>query len=114
MKQNLRIRQHYGRVQFVLDGKLVCEMPWQSALETCGALRSAAKTAEEWDKAERVAADQALLIRAGAPIGLTNHPAIRDEAAKVAAWDRDLRRYLPGGVKSQEHVGTPTVTRHEK
>ena len=79
------------------------------ALELAEALRTQAKRAEEWEKASQIAADQAVLLRAGIPIGLTSHPVIQAEAAKIAAWDRDLRRYLPGGVRSQSVVGAPSI-----
>jgi hypothetical protein len=106
------VRQDYDRVQLVVDGKLIADMPWQKALALADAIRAQAKRAEEWANAEAIAMDHAILLRAGFPIGLTNHPTIQAEAAKIAAWDSDLRRYMPGGIKSQEQVGTPAIIQH--
>lgn len=103
------VRQSGTRVTLVLDGAWIGDLPWQAALDLAEALRTQAKRAEEWDKASKIAADQAVLLRAGIPLGLTSHPTIQAEAAKLAAWDRDLRRYLPGGVRSQAAVGTPSI-----
>ena len=108
----IRIKQHYGRVLLLADGKLFADMPWQAADDLARALRSVARTAEEWDQAERIALDQALLLRTGAPIGFTDNPRILAEAEKQAAHDRDLRRYLPGGIKSQAAMGRPAVIQH--
>lgn len=109
----LRFRQHYTGVQIIRDGKLVVEMPWDAALRAAAALRHVGQRAEEWASAERIASDQALMIRAGAPIGLSNNPRIIAEATKQAQHDRDLRRYLPGGIKSKSIVGVPTIIQHE-
>jgi hypothetical protein len=46
------------------------------------------------------------------PFGLTDNPVAQAEVAKEAAWNRELRRALPGGVRSSEVVGTPTVIRN--
>lgn len=67
---------------------------------------------EEIEQAGRIARDSAILYRAGAPFGLSNDPAILDEAKKAAAWDSELRRCMPGGVKSEEAFGTPALIRH--
>jgi hypothetical protein len=73
------------------------------------ALYQCSLIAEEHAKAERIALDTAILYRSGAPFGLSNHPAIVDEAKKEAAWNTELRRAMPGGVKSAEAFGTPAV-----
>lgn len=82
------------------------------------ALLSRAQAAAEFNEAQRLAEDQALILRLdGLPvgggarlrIGLTDHPRILDEAAKLAATDETLRRFLPGGVKAQMHFPLPGV-----
>lgn len=60
--------------------------------------------------AEQIALDSALLLRAGVPLGLTNNPKILDMARVEAVSNRDLRRAMPGGVKSAEQVGAPSVS----
>lgn len=111
MSHKTIISQDGTRVAIMVDGSYLGALPWQAALELARAIITQAKRAEEWDKALSIAQDQALLLRAGVPIGLTDHPAIQAEAEKLAAWDRDLRRYLPGGVRSAEVIGTPSVRR---
>jgi hypothetical protein len=66
---------------------------------------------DELNEAERIARDTAILYRSGAPLGLSNDPAIIDQAKKEAAWDSHLRRCMPGGVKSAEAFGVPAVRR---
>lgn len=87
----------------------VTEMPWQKAKELARALLTVAAKAEEFEKAAGIAFDQAVLLRSGAPFGLTDNPDIQKEAAKEAAWNSELRRKMPGGVKSEEVLGTPVV-----
>jgi len=108
--QNFHVLQDGNHVLLLINGALVQIMPWQRALECAAALQSVARKAEEWDKAEAIAMDQAILMRSGAPFGLTDHPRIQQEAIKLAGHDRDLRRYLPSGIKSKSVVGTPTVS----
>ena len=105
----INIRQQGTRVLLIKNGVLIADLPWQKALAVAQGLIVQARKAEELAKAERIIQDQALLLRAGAPFGLTTHPAILREAAKEAEHNRVLRRYLPGGIKSQEAVGTPTI-----
>ena len=82
------------------------------AHELYRALIIKAREAEEQDKAAQIAFDAAILLRAGANFGLTSDPRIQEEAKKESAWNSDLRRYMPGGVKSREIFGTPTVLAH--
>lgn len=105
------VRQDGDRVLLLIDGKLVADIPHQAALELANALRSQAKAAEEWANAVRIAQDQAVLMRSGAPFGLTDHPAIITEARAIAQHDRNLRRYMrrPGGIRTGEAFGRPSV-----
>ncbi len=100
-------------MQLVIDGRTL-RMPWSAALDVGKAIIRKARDAEEIAKAEDIIFDQALLIRTGAPLGFSDHPGIQAEAAKEAAWNSDLRRYLPGGVKSAEQFGRPNVTHERK
>lgn len=96
------------RVLLTIEGKTV-SMPWEAADELALALRQKARAAEEEAKALLIAKDHAILLRLGVPLGLTDRADIRAEAAGIARYDRDLRRYLPGGIRSREHFGTPTI-----
>lgn len=99
------------RVLLTVEGRTL-SLPWEAADELATALRQKARQAEEAAKALLIAGDHAILLRLGIPLGLSNRPDIQHEAAQIAQYDRDLRRYLPGGVRSREAFGTPTITRH--
>jgi hypothetical protein len=103
------VRAEGDRVLVIKDGRAVFEMPWQAALDLAQALAAKGKQAEEFAKANTIIADQALLARLGARFGLTSNPVMQHEAMKKAAWDRTLRRALPGGLPSQEVVGVPAL-----
>lgn len=109
----IRVIQNGARVVLLINGKRVEGMPHQSAAQLGKALLGVARLAEEWDQAERIAADQALLMRAGAPFGLSDNPKILAEARKQARHDRDLRRYIPRpaipAIASRETFGAPTI-----
>ena len=109
MRQEMRVRQDDTHVLLITGGTAVADMSWEAALELSKAIYIKAKEAEEIAKAAGIINDQALLIRTGAPFGLSSNPDIQSEAAKEAAWNGGLRRYLPGGVKSREAFGRPAV-----
>ena len=107
------IKHNGDRVVFLKDGALIEDMPWDKAIEIGRALIAIGRKAEEYAKATEIIHDQAILTRAGWPfMGLSADPRIQAEAAKEAAWNSDLRRYLPGGVKSEEALFPPSVIRH--
>lgn len=104
-----------GRDVLILErGRLVFRIPWDAALELGSAIIQQARRVEEIVKRDQIVYDQAILNRLGIPIGLICDPRLKDEAMKEAHWNSSLRRYLPGGVKSQEAVGTPAVIKHRK
>jgi hypothetical protein len=108
----IRIRREGTQILLqAIDGakSFVLQLEAQAAIETAAALLSAGRQAEEWANAESIAADSAILMRSGAPFSLSDHPKIIAEAAKQAAWDSTLRRAMPGGVKSREAFGLPTL-----
>jgi len=108
----INLKQDGARVLLIVDGALIASLPWEASLEVSRALRSVGKLAEEYAKAGEIVLDQAIMTRAGWPfMGLSGNPKILEEAAKEAAWNSDLRRYLPGGVKSEAHLYPPGVFR---
>lgn len=111
--QRIRIGQDGPNVIITIDGRAI-EMPWNAALDVGKALIKKARAAEEIAKSEGLIFDQALLIRTGAPLGFSSHPDIQSEAAKEAAHNPQLRKYLPGGVKATEQFGSPNVSRAER
>jgi len=108
--KDIQIKQEGGRVLLGNRDKMVADMPWDAAIQVAKAIMSQAKKAEEYAKANQIIFDHALLTRVGFPVGLSNNPKIITEVKKEAVSNRDLRRYLPGGVKSGEVFGTPTIT----
>lgn len=111
------VRQEGVRVVVLHGGRAVLDMPWDGALELARAIHSQAKRAEELANADAIATDQAILLRLGVPIGLSDRQDIQQEAQNRAAWDSGLRRYIRGkrargvnGVRSAGVVGTPTIS----
>lgn len=112
MLKSVTIRCEGDKVLLLSGGILIAEMHWQKADELADLLHRKARQAEEQAKAERIINDSAILVRAGVSFTLSNRPDILKEAAKEAAWNRDLRRFMPGGVKSKEVFGLPSIVRH--
>lgn len=104
------IRCEGDRVLLTIDGK-AWQLPWQTAISLGRALQAKGRQAEEVASANRIVADQALLLRAGAPFSLTDHPKIRDAARSEAQWG-PLRRYLKPRWPSVD-FGVPSI-RQEK
>lgn len=95
----------------IVNGREVFAAPPAVLRAVAARLHQAALALEELAGARsgKLITDEAILLRAGVPLSLTGHPAIRAEAEKEAVSNRDLRRYMPGGVKSEEHVPPPAV-----
>ena len=112
MSLDTRIRREgeHVLVQFSDGGKsFVLQLEGRAAEQLGTLLAQAGRLADEWAQAERVARDSAILLRAGANFTLGNHPHIIEEAKKLSAWDSELRRFMPGGVKSSEAFGAPKI-----
>jgi len=107
---NIRVLQNGPRVLLLVNGTLVADIPAGKAKEVGGALRVVGARAEEWEQAERLIQDQAIMIRTGAPIGLTDNVAINKAALTEAQWG-NLRRYIPnpGAIKSAEVFARATI-----
>jgi hypothetical protein len=112
MLDSITVRREGDKVLLLSGGLLIAEMPWQAADDLARALTAKARQAEEHVKAERIAFDSAILMRAGVPFSLSNRRDILKEAMKEAAWSTKLRRYMPGGVKSREVFGIPSIINH--
>jgi hypothetical protein len=103
-------RVHY---QFIADGREVnMELDPQQAEELIKQMIRVQRQADEYDNANRIIGDSALLLRAGVPLGLSNHPKILERARVEAAHDRTLRRAMPGGIKSEQQFGRPSIINH--
>jgi hypothetical protein len=114
------VRQEATQVVVIRNGTTIFDMPWDAALQLAQAIYTQAKRAEELAKADAIAGDQAILLRLGVPLGLSDRSDIRHEAQQRAAWDSDLRRYIPlrrakgvGGIRSAAAFGTPRIIRHQ-
>lgn len=112
MLDSITTRQEGDKVLLLSGGLLIAEMPWQAADQLANAIKSKARQAEEHANAAKIVNDSAVLIRAGFPFTLSSRPDILREAGKEAVWNRDLRRYMPGAVKSKEVFGVPSVIGH--
>lgn len=100
---------HDGPVVLLGIGGKSLRMPPAVAKELARWLWHHAGRAEEIEKRELIVRDAAILLRTGAPVGILHDPHLIHEAAREAAWNSDLRRALPGGVRSTEAAGVPGV-----
>lgn len=111
--KSLDIRQDGDRVILIAAGWPAITLPWQAALNLAKAIYTMAKRAEEFANAQRIINDQALLMRKGVPLGLSNRSDIQAEALKEAAWNTELRRFIPFmrgiGIPSREVFGVPSL-----
>ena len=109
---------HVGRegttVVMVFDRSRVIRLPYQAAMLFARAITEKAREAERADPVvvRRLIDDQAVLIRAGASIALTDDPAVMREAVKEAVNDRTLRRALPNREIRVPRVGIPNIVQH--
>ncbi len=104
-------------VLIVMDERRVLALPWNAALELARAMTIQAKRIEEQVKALQIIDDQALLMRSGAPFGLTSHPDLINAAKKEAVNNPKLRKYVTGkraGGIGGPIIGTPTIIRHKR
>lgn len=104
------VRREGTRVMLIQDGVLLLDLPWDQARRLARAIRVQAARAEARAKVQQTIGDQAVLIRKGFPLALTSDPEVFREAGKEAAHDRDLRRFLPGGIPSGVKFGIPRIT----
>jgi hypothetical protein len=94
----------------VFQGRVVASIPWQACLEVGASFTVAARKGEELAKAPDIIAQDALLVRTGAPFALTDNPRIRDASYNDAQWDPHVRRAMPlRAVPSPRQCGTPTL-----
>lgn len=105
----IRVAHDGDHVQLVLNGALVFNVPWQQALDISKTLYKHAKLAEETASAEQIIHQEAALVRSGAPFSLTNHPVMKQEAGKEAAWGW-VRKYLPNRIRQRGIVYAPALT----
>jgi len=114
--RQVNVAREGTRVALIVDGREVLAGEYTQFLELVKALYAQAKLAEEEANAQSIIYDQAILTRLGVPLGLSNNPVILQEAAKEAAWNTSLRRYIEpqraGGIASQAVFGTPAIKKH--
>jgi len=113
MKQ-ATVRVEGTEVLIFFDGQKVMDLPWDAALKLAKAMTIQARRIEEQVKALRIVADNAVLLRSGAPFGLSDDRAIIAESKKEALYKKDLRKYMPfKGITSEEAFGRPTIIQHK-
>lgn len=110
---SVRIRRVADQVMLedAVRGRLLVVLPLAAAIEIGHGLIGQARRLETVEKHEQVVFDQALLQRRGSPFGVTSDPQLQEMAMQEAHWNSRLRRALPGGVRSEEAVGVPTIRR---
>lgn len=101
-------RAEGNRVLVIADGQCILDLEWNAAEQLIHGLRISKLKAEEFDKREHLAQDSAIMLRAGMPLVLSARQDVKDEAVKRAAFDSDLRRYMPG-IPSQQKFGHPVI-----
>ena len=118
MKEEINAIRHPSpngedKVCLIVNGKLVADLPYQVAMQFGKQLFGLGKLIENDSNIEKTIADQSVLMRAGAALGLTSNPKVLSEAHKEAQWNKDLRKYMPNapGVPSKAILGIPTVKR---
>ena len=106
MSHTINIREEGGVILMFLDDKLLFKTNYQEAQQIANGLAAVAKIVEERVNQERLVLDQALLMRTGAPIGLISpyNPALMRRARIEAAWNSNLRRYIPSPVSEPKDV----------
>jgi len=98
-------------ILIIRDGVTIDQMTPEQMIANAQMMIQQARRAMEMRPkvAEQMAFDSAILLRAGASFGLTSNPKILDMAKTEAESNRDLRRYMPGGIKGEEQFGRPGV-----
>ena len=108
------VKKDGADVLIVIDGQKYCRLPWDAALELARAITIQARRIEEQVKALSIVKDQALLMRSGAPFGLSSHPDIIAEAKKEAVHNKELRKAVLGRGIGGPILGAPRVIKHKK
>lgn len=107
--QVLRIHwSNIGTVLIDIGGRTVLDMTAGDLEAVAVATRAQCRKAEEEDCAGQVALDGALLLRTGAPFGMTDNPKIKSMVLAEASTNRTLRTALPG-MRDTTLFGAPQV-----
>lgn len=106
----VRLRQEGSQVWINWDDKCWMLLGAKELRQIWREMDGVLKLAEEYEQADRIIQDTAIMLRAGAPFALSDNRKIVESAKTMAAWDSDLRRYMPmRGITSQERFGTPSI-----
>lgn len=88
-------------------------MRWQDALAFAQIIIAQARKAEEYAKANQQIAQEALLIKSGAPFSMVTDPRMR-EAARVEAAHGVGRKLVAPHAPSVREVFPPIITKQRK
>ena len=111
MKEEIRVVIHNEKIVMLVNGKLTADFPPEAARALALALNHQAGMIENEKRNIENPLDQALLMRVGAPIGLTSNAKLLEESYKEAQWNRDLRRNVKSAenIQSKEKFGLPII-----
>jgi hypothetical protein len=96
-----------------LNGAVFAVLRCDVAQHVGAAIIHQAHLLEEIDQRDDVVFDQALLSRNGMALGLVMNPHLRQEAAREAAWNSQLRRYIPSSGRVLQGLVFPPVVSQE-
>ena len=99
------------RAVLLVNGRLTADFPPEVAVLFGRQLMSLGQQMLNDANPNNTIHDQAVLMRAGIPIGFSDNKKILSEAHNQAQHNRDLRRYMRNatGIPSKAIVGTPTL-----
>ena len=91
----IRIFSEGAEVHVEAQGKPLLGGHWTQIEAVARLMLKHARSAEEYDNAEQIASNQALLLRAGIPLATATRRDVGKEALKMAQHDKQLRREVP-------------------
>ena len=110
-QMRLLIDRNQKKILQLINGKQVAAFSAKQAREVAGQMMYQAGLLEHLESPDSIIKDQAILMRSGINIGLSDNKDIRKEAQKEAEGNRDLRRYIDGskGLSERETMGVPKI-----
>lgn len=107
---NILVQLYDGGLDVLYRGNLALKIPTAAVLEVFRVVKQVTRFAEALHEVHKTIYDQALLLKGGAPYGLTDNPKVIDEAVKEALWETDVKKYFSTpGIPSKAVFGVPKL-----